>query len=97
MENSERSFLIKNWSIVIAVVGLIFTLGKLYSDNINLTYTVNKLEQAMVAHKIEAKDEHDRIQAKQEAKWGDIPEIEQRVDDLEEWKSFMEGYERLPR
>jgi len=86
------SFILKNWGAFAAFCGVLFALGQIYSE-VKETRTENAaLKVAFEEHKKDADREHAQIQEKQERKWGDIEEMEQRLDDQEELRSYDEGY-----
>jgi hypothetical protein len=81
--------------MVSALCAILFALGGIYQENRDNAREIKSLKDWKEEHLKEAEHKHADIQEKQERKWGDIPEIEQRVDDLEEWKAWLEGYERI--
>ncbi len=90
-ENKSIAFISDNWHIISGAFVLTFAIGGLYSKIENQHTELEYLKEKYEKHLIDAENDHIKIQEKQDAKWGDIPEIEQRVDDLEEWKAFYEG------
>jgi hypothetical protein len=93
----SNNVLLKYWAILFGVCSVVFATGKLFAELATMRQEVVSLKAEIEAHKSEAKIEHNALAEKQERKWVDIPEIEQRVDDLEEWKAWLEGHENLDK
>jgi uncharacterized protein YlxW (UPF0749 family) len=89
----ERSFLVRNWTFVAGIVTFVVILSLAWAKSEATNAEVHVLRDIIEQHKLDAKKEHDEIQTKQERKWGDVPEIEQRVDDLEELEAYKRGVE----
>lgn len=91
-QQPPTNFILKNWSAFAAFCAILFALGGLYSEVKEMRVENAALKVAFEEHKKDAAREHAQMQEKQERKWGDIEEIEQRVDDQEELRSYDEGY-----
>jgi hypothetical protein len=92
MNTPEGNFIQKNWSMISAAFVLTFAIGGLYTKDQIQDQKLTEMKSLYEQHLKDAAEQHELIQKKQEAKWGDIPEIEQRVDDLEELHSYDLGY-----
>lgn len=88
MENSNKvsHFLADNWSIIVGVLSVAFIAGGVVSEFRLLKAEIDELKKD-TSLKIE------QLQDKEDRKKDWIEEQEQRIDDLEEWKAFMEGRE----
>jgi hypothetical protein len=87
MENNKLSnFFSDNWSIIVGVLSVAFIAGGVVSEFRLLIAELDELKKD-TATKIQ------QIQDKDERKKDWLEEQEQRIDDLEEWKAFMEGRE----
>ena len=87
MENNKvSSFLADNWSVIVGVLSVAFIAGGVVSEFRLIKAELDELKKDlnMKVQQIEEKDER---------KKGWLEEQEQRIDDLEEWKAFMEGRE----
>lgn len=85
MENSKTGeFLSNNWSIIGGILTVAFVAGGVFSE-IRLMRSEHEEDKKQMELKIEQIiKERDR-----KADW--LEEQEQRIDDLEEWKSFEDG------
>ena len=87
MESTKvSSFLSNNWSIIVGVLTVSFVAGGVVSEFRLMRAEIEELK----------KDTGTKIQQildKDERKKDWLEEQEQRIDDLEEWKAFMEGRE----
>jgi hypothetical protein len=87
MENNKvSSFLADNWSIIVGVLSVSFIAGGVVSEFRLMRAEIEELKKD-TSLKIE------QLQNKEDRKKDWIEEQEQRIDDLEEWKAFMEGRE----
>jgi predicted Holliday junction resolvase-like endonuclease len=89
--NPPTNFVLKNWGAFAAFCGILFALGGLYSEVKEMKVELAAEKAAMIEHKKDAEKDHNNMMDKQERKWGDIEEIEQRVDDLEETGAYEKG------
>jgi hypothetical protein len=92
--NTGTNVITRNWQIVSAAALLVFSIGGLYTEQKMLHKELDAMKEAQEQHKVDALNMHDQMQQKQDRKWGDIEEIEQRVDDLEEMEARRVGYEQ---
>ena len=76
-DNHSQNFVQKNWTNLIWIVGLVFTVGGAYAK-------FQEQQKEIIQLRIELDQTKDQL-------W---KEIEQRVDDLEEWKAYEEGYKK---
>jgi hypothetical protein len=86
MENRFSHFLSDNWSIIAAVLTVSFVAGGVVSEFRLLKAEIEELKKD-TGIKIQ------QIEDKENRKRDWLEEQEQRIDDLEEWKSFVEGRE----
>lgn len=87
MENKRlSSFLSDNWSIIVGVLSVAFIAGGVVSEFRLIKAELDEIKKD-TALKLQ------QIQDKDERKKDWLEEQEQRIDDLEEWKAFMEGRE----
>lgn len=84
--NKVSSFLADNWSIIVGVLSVAFIAGGVVSE-----FRLIKAELDEIKKDTSLKLQ--QIQDKDERKKDWLEEQEQRIDDLEEWKAFMEGRE----
>lgn len=87
MEQNKLSYFFQeNWSIIVGVLSVAFIAGGVVSEFRLLIAEIDELKRD-TSIKIE------QLQNKEDRKKDWIEEQEQRIDDLEEWKAFMEGRE----
>lgn len=87
MENNKiSSFLADNWSIIVGVLSVAFIAGGVVSEFRLIKAELDEIKKdtSLKLQQIQDKDDRKRD-------W--LEEQEQRIDDLEEWKAFMEGRE----
>jgi hypothetical protein len=85
MEQRPSDFLSKNWSIIIGVLTAVFVAGGIVSEFRILSAEIQELKREMEIKFKQMNDERDR-----KSDW--LEEQEQRIDDLEEWKAYEDGY-----
>lgn len=88
MEN--RKFISENWSVIAGVLTVAFVAGGVVSEFRLLKAEIEELKKD-TSMKIQ------QIQDKDERKKDWLEEQEQRIDDLEEWKAFVEGSKVLDK
>lgn len=84
MENRFSHFLSENWSLIVGVLTVSFVAGGVVSEFRLMKAEIEELKKD-TSMKIQ------QIQDKDERKKDWLEEQEQRIDDLEEWKAFVEG------
>lgn len=86
MENRFSYFLSQNWSLIVGVLTVSFVAGGVVSEFRLLKAEIEELKKdtALKIQQIQDKDDRKRD-------W--LEEQEQRIDDLEEWKSYVGGRE----
>lgn len=88
MEN--KKFISENWSVIVGVLTVSFVAGGVLSEFRLMRAEIEELKRdtAIKIQQIEDKD----VRKKD---W--LEEQEQRIDDLEEWKSYVEGSKILDK
>jgi hypothetical protein len=87
----ENKFSIsENWSLIAGVLTVSFVAGGVVSEFRLMRAEIEELkkETAIKIQQIQDKDDRKKL-------W--LEEQEQRIDDLEEWKSFVEGSKILDK
>lgn len=90
MENRFSHFLSENWSLIVGVLTVSFVAGGVVSEFRLMKAEIEELKKD-TSMKIQ------QIQDKDERKKDWLEEQEQRIDDLEEWKAFVEGSKILDK
>lgn len=86
MENKFSHFLSENWSLIAGVLTVSFVAGGVVSEFRLMKAEIEELKKDTGTKIQQIIDKDDR-----KRDW--LEEQEQRIDDLEEWKSFVEGRE----
>lgn len=86
MENKITHIISNNWPVIATVLTVSFVAGGVVSEFRLLKAEIEELKRD-TGIKIQ------QIQDKDDRKRSWLEEQEQRIDDLEEWKSFVEGRE----
>ena len=84
----SKRFLSENWSVIVGVLTVAFVAGGVLSEFRLMRAEIEELKKDTVMKLQQIQDKDDR-----KKDW--LEEQEQRIDDLEEWKSYVEG--RDPR
>jgi len=86
----SKKFLSENWSAIVGVLTVAFVAGGVLSEFRLMRAEIEELKRdtAIKIQQIEDKD----VRKKD---W--LEEQEQRIDDLEEWKSYVEGSKILDK
>lgn len=88
MEN--KKFITENWSVIAGILTVAFVAGGVVSEFRLLKAEIEELKRD-TGLKI------DQIQNKDDRKRDWLEEQEQRIDDLEEWRSFVQGSKILDK
>lgn len=87
MENSKtNNFIANNWSIIAGILTVAFAAGGIFSEFRLMHKEIEELKRDTDIKVNQIIEERER-----KADW--LEEQEQRIDDLEEWKSFESGKE----
>lgn len=85
MENSKTNeFVSRNWSIIAGILTVAFAAGGIFSEFRLMRAEIEELKKDYNLKIQQIVDERER-----KNNW--LEEQEQRIDDLEEWKSFEDG------
>jgi len=84
MENKGSSFLSNNWSIIVGILTVAFAAGGIFSEFRLMRAEMDEAEKEHALQIQQLIDERER-----KNNW--LQEQEERIDELEEWKSFTEG------
>ena len=90
MENSKTtSFISNNWSIIVGILTVAFAAGGIFSEFRLMHKEIEELKKETDTKINQIIEERDR-----KSDW--LEEQEQRIDDLEEWKSYEDGKNSNP-
>jgi hypothetical protein len=85
METSKTTtFISNNWSIIVGILTVAFAAGGIFSEFRLMRSEIEELKKDTNFKIQQIIDERER-----KSDW--LEEQEQRIDDLEEWKSYEEG------
>ena len=85
MENSKTTeFISRNWSAMIGILTVAFAAGGIFSE-----FRLMRLEMEEMKKDFNLKIQQIVDERERKNNW--LEEQEQRIDDLEEWKSFEDG------
>ena len=85
MENNKTSnFLSDNWSIIVGILTVAFAAGGIFSEFRLMHKEIEELKKETNSKVQQVIDERQR-----KSDW--LQEQEERIDELEEWKSFEDG------
>lgn len=86
----SKKFISENWSIIAGVLSVAFVAGGVVSEFRLLKAEIEELKKDTSSKIQQINDKDDR-----KRDW--LEEQEQRIDDLEEWKAFVEGSKLLDK
>lgn len=81
MTEVKENFIIKNWTIIVGILTVAFVSGGIFSEFRLLHKEVEELKR-------DTDTKINQIISERERKGDWLEEQEQRIDDLEEWKSY---------
>jgi hypothetical protein len=85
MDNPKTtSFISNNWSIIVGILTVAFAAGGIFSEFRLMHKEVEELKR-------DTDTKINQIMSERERKADWLEEQEQRIDDLEEWKSYEDG------
>jgi hypothetical protein len=85
MDNPKTTlFISNNWSIIVGILTVAFAAGGIFSEFRLMHKEVEELKR-------DTDTKINQIISERERKADWLEEQEQRIDDLEEWKSYEEG------
>jgi hypothetical protein len=85
MENNKTSnFLSDNWSIIVGILTVAFAAGGIFSEFRLMHKEIEEIKKETDSKVQQIIDERER-----KNNW--LQEQEERIDELEEWKSFEDG------
>jgi hypothetical protein len=85
MDNPKTtSFISNNWSIIVGILTVAFAAGGIFSEFRLMHKEVEELKR-------DTDTKINQIISERERKADWLEEQEQRIDDLEEWKSYEDG------
>lgn len=87
LSNKQSSFISSNWSLIVGILTVAFAAGGIFSE-----FRLMRAEHEEDKRQLELKIEQIITERERKADW--LEEQEQRIDDLEEWKAYLEG--RIP-
>lgn len=82
----HNNFLTNNWSMIVGILTVAFAAGGIFSE-----FRLMRSEHAEDKKQLELKIQQIIDERERKADW--LEEQEQRIDDLEEWRSFEDGKE----
>jgi len=83
-ESKTSQFISQNWSIIGGILTVAFAAGGIFSE-----FRLMRAEHQEDKKQLELKIQQIIDERERKADW--LEEQEQRIDDLEEWKSFEDG------
>jgi predicted membrane protein len=85
MENNKTSnFLSDNWSIIVGILTVAFAAGGIFSEFRLMHKEIDEIKK-------ETESKVQQIIEERERKNNWLQEQEERIDEIEEWKSFEDG------
>lgn len=82
--NHHHSFLSQNWSIIVGILTVAFAAGGIFSEFRLMHKEIDELKK-------ETNSKVEQIINERERKADWLQEQEERIDELEEWRSFEDG------
>ena len=85
MENNKTSnFLSDNWSVIVGILTVAFAAGGIFSEFRLMHKEIDEIKK-------ETESKVQQIIEERERKNNWLQEQEERIDEIEEWKSFEDG------
>ncbi len=84
MEELKENFISKNWQIIVGILKVAFAAGGIFSEFRLMHKEIDEIKK-------ETDSKVQQIIEERERKAGWLQEQEERIDELEEWKSFEDG------
>ncbi len=84
MEEVKENFISKNWQIIVGILTVAFAAGGIFSEFRLMHKEIDEIKK-------ETDSKVQQIIEERERKAGWLQEQEERIDELEEWKSFEDG------
>ncbi len=84
MEELKENFISKNWQIIVGILTVAFAAGGIFSEFRLMHKEIDEIKK-------ETDSKVQQIIEERERKAGWLQEQEERIDELEEWKSFEDG------
>ncbi len=84
LSEKQSSFISNNWSIIVGILTVAFAAGGIFSEFRLMHKEIDEIKK-------ETDSKVQQIIEERERKNNWLQEQEERIDELEEWKAFIEG------